>query len=84
MVTSYLHVTKPTTNMFVARYPDAFTSLDERVHASRRKIVNNLYSMSNIVRAEEGIDSCNDMFMARMTEFSNTGEIIDMSKWAQM
>ncbi|KAH7161064.1 cytochrome P450 [Dactylonectria macrodidyma] len=67
-----------------ARYPDSFTCLDERVHASRRKLVNNLYSMSNIVRAEEGIDSCTEMFMSRMKEFATTGEIIDVSKWAQM
>ncbi|KAF7557115.1 hypothetical protein G7Z17_g924 [Cylindrodendrum hubeiense] len=40
--------------------------------------------MSHIVRAEERIDLCTDMFMTRMKEFANTGEIIDMSKWAQM
>ncbi|KAH7126509.1 cytochrome P450 [Dactylonectria estremocensis] len=67
-----------------SRYPDSFTCLDERVHASRRKLVNNLYSMSNIVQAEEGIDSCTEMFMARMKEFATTGEIIDVAKWSQM
>ncbi|EEU37985.1 uncharacterized protein NECHADRAFT_3047, partial [Fusarium vanettenii 77-13-4] len=68
----------------IAKYPDHFTSLDERLHASRRRIVNSLYSMTNIVRAESGIDLCTDLLMSRMREYADTGEVVDISSWVQM
>ncbi|KPM40754.1 hypothetical protein AK830_g5821 [Neonectria ditissima] len=40
--------------------------------------------MSNIVRAEEGIDLCTEMFMNRMAEVADTDQVIDISKWVQM
>ena len=70
--------------MGVGKYPDAFTALDEQVHSSRRKIVNNLYSMSNIVRSEESIDVCTSMLMTKMEEFARRGDVIDLAKWSQM
>lgn len=66
-----------------AKYPDNFTCIDEKVHASRRRIVNNLYSMSSIVQAEGGIDVCIDMFMAQMGEFAESGQILDAAQWVQ-
>ncbi|KAF5234790.1 hypothetical protein FANTH_11979 [Fusarium anthophilum] len=66
------------------KYPDHFTCLDEQLHASRRRIVNNLYSMTNIVRAESAIDMCTDLFMLRMREYADSGEVIDISSWVQM
>ncbi|TPX07530.1 uncharacterized protein E0L32_002133 [Thyridium curvatum] len=66
------------------KYPDSFTSLDEKEHASRRKIVNNLYSMSSISRSEDSIDLCTDTLLDKMNSFSESGEIIDMAQWAQM
>jgi hypothetical protein len=68
----------------IAKYPDHFTSLDERLHASRRRIVNSLYSMTNIARAESGIDLCTDLLMSRMREYADTGEVVDISSWVQM
>ena len=52
MVVSLSVLTEP----IVGKYPDLFTFTDERGHATRRKLVNRPYSMSNILRAEEGID----------------------------
>ena len=66
-----------------ARYPDLFTNLDERSHASRRKIVNNLYSMSNIARSEESIDNCTNILMEKLHETARKGDAIDVSKWVQ-
>jgi hypothetical protein len=66
-----------------ARYPDLFTNLDEKSHANRRKIVNNLYSMSNIVRSEENIDNCTRTLMEKFHEAAEKGTPIDVSKWAQ-
>ncbi|KAF5963566.1 pisatin demethylase [Fusarium bulbicola] len=67
--------------------PSTLTTLrvcDEQLHASRRRIVNNLYSMTNIVRAESAIDLCTDLFMSRMREYADSGEVIDISSWVQM
>ncbi|KAK3062510.1 hypothetical protein LTS18_003924, partial [Coniosporium uncinatum] len=66
------------------KYPDSFTCLDERVHADRRKLVNNLYSMSSILRAEDRMGECIDLFMLRMDEFAASGEIVDLATWVQM
>ncbi|CAK7216664.1 hypothetical protein SCUCBS95973_002883 [Sporothrix curviconia] len=66
------------------RYPDAFTHLDESLHASRRRITNNLYSMSSIARAEESIDVCTQVLLDKMHSFAASGATFDMAGWAQM
>lgn len=68
----------------LSKYPNHFTSLDEKVHADRRRIVNKVYSMSNIVQSEVYIDTCSEMFLKRIGEFAKTGEIIDLARWNQM
>ncbi|KAI4657680.1 uncharacterized protein J4E78_006068 [Alternaria triticimaculans] len=67
----------------LARYPDLFTNLDEKSHASRRKIVNNLYSMSNIVRSEANIDNCTKTLMEKFHGIAVKGDAIDVSTWVQ-
>ncbi|RAR15793.1 pisatin demethylase [Stemphylium lycopersici] len=66
-----------------ARYPDAFTNLDERQHAERRRIVNPLYSMSNVVQLEENIDKCLHVLIERFSERAAKGNVVDISEWAQ-
>ncbi|EUC31177.1 hypothetical protein COCCADRAFT_101960 [Bipolaris zeicola 26-R-13] len=66
-----------------ARYPDAFTNLDERQHSERRRIVNSVYSMSNIIQLEEDIDRCVQLLIAKFTDRAMKGSIIDMSEWVQ-
>ncbi|CAK7201538.1 hypothetical protein SEUCBS139899_004244 [Sporothrix eucalyptigena] len=66
------------------KYPDAFTNLDEKLHASRRKITNNLYSMSSIARSEESIDLCTAVLLEQMTKYAQSGATLDMAAWAQM
>ncbi|CAN9187219.1 unnamed protein product [Alternaria alternata] len=73
----------PTFRPSFARHPDLFTDLDEKSHARRRKIVNNLYSMSNIVRSEESIDNCTRTLMEKFHEISQKHDVIDMSTWLQ-
>ncbi|EOA88692.1 uncharacterized protein SETTUDRAFT_106678 [Exserohilum turcica Et28A] len=65
------------------RYPDAFTNLDERQHAERRRIVNYLYSMSNIVQLEEEVDKCIQLLVTKFTDCAIKGNVIDMSEWVQ-
>jgi len=66
-----------------SRYPDAFTNLDERQHAERRRIVNSLYSMSNIPRMEETVDKCVQMLVDKLSEGATNGSTLDMSIWVQ-
>ncbi|KAL3455993.1 cytochrome P450 [Aspergillus heterothallicus] len=66
-----------------ARFPDHFTSTDEKLHGQRRKIVNNIYSMSNIVKSEPLIDTCTELFMTRMGEFAERSQLVDLATWVQ-
>jgi len=66
-----------------SRYPDAFTNLDERQHAQRRRIVNALYSMSNVLQMEESVDKCVQMLVDKLSESATKGSTLDMSIWVQ-
>ncbi|KAL2868893.1 cytochrome P450 [Aspergillus lucknowensis] len=66
-----------------ARFPDHFTSTDEKTHGQRRKIVNNIYSMSNIVKSEPLINICTGLFMTRMDEFAERRQLVDLATWVQ-
>ncbi|KAL2783796.1 cytochrome P450 [Aspergillus keveii] len=66
-----------------ARFPDHFTSTDEKLHGQRRKIVNNIYSMSNIVKSEPLINTCTELFMTRMGEFAERRQLVDLATWVQ-
>jgi cytochrome P450 len=66
-----------------SRYPDAFTNLDERQHTERRRIVNSLYSMSNILHMEKSVDECIQMLLRKLGECASKGSVVDMSVWIQ-
>ncbi|OQE14117.1 hypothetical protein PENSTE_c038G09347 [Penicillium steckii] len=66
-----------------SRFPDHFSSMDEKLHSQRRKIVNGLYSMSSIVKSEPVIDTCTELFMTRMGEYAEQGQIVDLATWVQ-
>ncbi|EUC39786.1 hypothetical protein COCMIDRAFT_110588 [Bipolaris oryzae ATCC 44560] len=65
------------------RYPDAFTDLDERQHAERRRIVNSLYSMSKILKLEKKVDKCVQLLVAKFTDCAIKGSMVDLSEWVQ-
>ena len=71
-------------HLYVAKYPDHFSNIDEKLHATRRRIVNNVYSMSSILESEEYLDRCSELFMQRMGEFADQGDIVDLGEWLQM
>ncbi|KAH8705962.1 cytochrome P450 [Talaromyces proteolyticus] len=64
-----------------ARFPDLFTTINEKVHSQRRKIVNNIYSMTSIVKSEDLIDICSELFLQRIGEFAETKNPVDIAKW---
>lgn len=44
---------------------DHFSNRDEKSHTERRKVVNNLYSLSNVLKSEMSIDNVVQLFMQR-------------------
>ncbi|KAE8151416.1 cytochrome P450 [Aspergillus avenaceus] len=67
-----------------ARYPDHFTATDEKSHASRRKIVHHIYSLTSILQAEEYVDKCTDLFLQCLGEMADAQTSVDLLKWARM
>ncbi len=60
-----------------------FTIRNERIYAERRRIVNHVYSMTNVVRAEAGVNTCLDVFRRRMHELATSGQPADLSVWVR-
>ncbi|KAI8648343.1 hypothetical protein NCS56_01518600 [Fusarium sp. Ph1] len=51
---------------------DFFTQQDEKHHAPRCRVVNNLYSLSSILESEQYIDTYTVTFMSRLDEFDSS------------
>ncbi|WYZ42238.1 hypothetical protein EsH8_V_001133 [Colletotrichum jinshuiense] len=60
-----------------------FNELNPKVHASMRRQVANVYSMSNMVSYEPYVDECTEIFAQRFSEFSAEGRVIDLGHWFQ-
>lgn len=73
-----------TNSAFDTKHRDNFSGVNEKEHSERRRIVNHVYSMSNVLRSEDFIDNCSRLFMQRLGEFADRSEIIDLGKWLQM
>ncbi|KAH0841174.1 hypothetical protein AYO21_06936 [Fonsecaea monophora] len=71
-------------NKSFSKYPDHFSTTDEKLHAQRRRIVSHVYSLSNVLRSERYIDNCSNLFMQRVGEFADRGEEFDLGQWLQM
>ncbi|OQV05442.1 hypothetical protein CLAIMM_10183 [Cladophialophora immunda] len=69
---------------YISPTKDLFTQRDEKIHAHKRRFVNNLYSLSSILESEQYIDACTATFMARLEAFARSGETIDLGQWLQM
>jgi hypothetical protein len=65
-------------------HEDLFTQRDEKVHAQRRRFVNNLYSLSSILESESYVDACIMTFKARLDEFVAQSDPFDLGLWLQM
>ncbi|KAH8591216.1 cytochrome P450 oxidoreductase [Bisporella sp. PMI_857] len=61
-----------------------FTMMDEKLHASRRRITNSIYSMSSVLESEPYIDLCSELFVERMGEYADQGVAVDFGQWLQM
>ena len=65
-------------------YPGHFPTRDEKAHAERRKIVNNVYSMSSVLESEQAVNDCTQLFMQTMREFARERKVVDIGQWLLM
>lgn len=68
----------------LSKRADMFTSINEKKHAAYRKIVGGVYAMSNILRNEDHLDDCVNLFMKRLGEFADRKEEFDFGLWLEM
>lgn len=70
-------------NKTFSKYPDNFSGTDEQLHSERRRIVNHVYSLSNVLQFETFIDRCSELFMTRLGELADGVQVIDLGEWLQ-
>lgn len=68
----------------ISKQPDQFTCIDEKEHTRYRKIVAPVYSLANILKHEDYVAKCTNLFLERMTEFADKKEPVDIGHWFQM
>lgn len=72
------------TNPAFGRYKDTSSVTNEKEHASLRRIVSQIYSMSNILKSEAYIDECSRLFACKLDEFADQARPIALGQWLQM
>ena len=74
----------PWRNSSITKQPDHFTCIDEVEHARYRKIVAPVYVLSNVLKHEDYIGKCTDLFIQRMREFVDRDLEVNLGQWVQM
>ncbi|KAL3471768.1 pisatin demethylase [Aspergillus californicus] len=62
---------------------DLFTVIDERRHATNRRKVASLYSMSSLVAYEAAVDECNTILVNKLKELAAQGQCVPIPVWMQ-
>ncbi len=78
--TDYYDAWAPPNNGYVGLFP----ARNEKEHSERRRIVNDVYSMSSVLESEKAIDSCTQLFCATMRGFARQKSTVDLSLWINM
>ena len=60
-----------------------FSTRDPEYHRIEKRKVGAAYSLPNLLQSEAAIDSCVNLFMDRLNEFSFKGEAVDLGAWLQ-
>lgn len=68
----------------VGKQADLFTDTDEVHHAQYRKIVMPSYQLSSVLKSEEAIDECTNLFIWQMRKFALKQEPMDLGAWLEM
>lgn len=73
-----------TNTAFGSKHKDNFSVTNEKEHASRRRIINHVYKLSNVLKSEKYIDQCSQLLMQRLGDFADNETMIDLGQWLQM
>ena len=65
-------------------YLGHFPTRDEKEHSDRRRVVNNVYSLSSVLESEKSIEQCTQLFCETMHDFLEKGVMDDLSLWINM
>lgn len=63
---------------------DTFSETDERLHSNYRRIVNPVYTLSNVLKSEGYINKVSLLFIKRLGEHADRKEAINLGTWLQM
>ncbi|KAH7000795.1 cytochrome P450, partial [Ilyonectria destructans] len=66
-----------------AEYEGLFTDRNTRRHASHRRLVANLYSVTALRSMEDSVDECIGLYEERLNELAAAGEPFDLQFWMQ-
>ncbi|KAM5361846.1 hypothetical protein ACJZ2D_012876 [Fusarium nematophilum] len=66
-----------------SRIRDVFTELDGKHHAAHRRQIAQLYSVGTLLKMEDTMDECSIELGQRFSDFSDTGEVINLQWWLQ-
>ncbi|KAF2646987.1 cytochrome P450, partial [Lophiostoma macrostomum CBS 122681] len=62
---------------------DLFTEQDAKLHATKRRTVASLYSMTTILHMEPCVHECTSLLKARLTEFAMSRTVFNLQYWLQ-
>ena len=62
---------------------DLFSVQDPKIHASMRRMVASLYSVTTLLSYEKFVDDINRVLIAKLREFNQRGRVINIPKWMQ-
>lgn len=63
---------------------DNFSERDEKRHSSYRRIVNPVYTLSNVLKSEDRIAKVTRLFLQRLGEFADRKQAVDLGQWLQI
>ena len=67
-----------------SKHKDMFTVISDKAHGERRRIINHVYTLSNVLKSEQYIDKCSQLFLQRLAEYGDGATPFDLGKWLQM
>ncbi|KAI0875612.1 cytochrome P450 oxidoreductase [Hypoxylon argillaceum] len=67
-----------------SKHRDVFTEMNDKRHSERRRIVNHVYSLANILKSEKYIDLCSEIFVSRLESFAASQQAVNLGEWFQM
>lgn len=68
----------------ISEQVDNFVQTDERLHSNYRRIVNPVYTLSNVLKSEMYINKVSELFLQRLDEHASRNEVMDLGHWLQM